>query len=167
MNNKIIKFVLALIFLLITIKDSTARSIPQSNVNPLLERGEKKCYDYVFATSTFCDDKFTGVMSFVYDDVSCTTSVYGMFSKGFVDTEKNCYDIVLNDPSGKTVYTLTGDLGLDFVDGGTKPFSTIISFDFFKFLSIDGKRKRQNGASVGINTNGQPSVSVPALPGKP
>ncbi|CAG8642439.1 34159_t:CDS:1, partial [Racocetra persica] len=41
-----------LIFLFVTIKESTA--------NPLLKRGaEKKCYDYVFATSTFCDGKFS------------------------------------------------------------------------------------------------------------
>ncbi|CAG8850312.1 23856_t:CDS:1, partial [Racocetra persica] len=75
-----------------------------------------------------------GIISFTYNDVSCTTYVYGMFSKGFVDPEKNCYDIVLNDPSGKTIYTLTDQLGLEFEDGGTKPFYATIDFDFMKFF---------------------------------
>ncbi|RIB09144.1 hypothetical protein C2G38_2044553 [Gigaspora rosea] len=166
MNNKITYFILALICLIVTIKGSTARSIPPlSDVSPLLQRRHEDdvCYDYIAAEAKFCG-QVTGIMTFIQDDSADITFVNGLFSKGLDYPEKHQYNIVLKDCDGKIVKNLTKELCLKFVDGGTEPFSAYVEFDLFEFLSSydNGMRKRQDGdvPNVGVYDGTTPVVSV-------
>ncbi|KAF0557946.1 hypothetical protein F8M41_011756 [Gigaspora margarita] len=140
MNKKITYLALALILLVVFVQDSIARTIPQSNSNPLLKRGEDDSVCIV-AKAVF-DDEITGIITFAEKEKGCTF-VFGLFSKGLDDPEKNCFNVLIEDCDGKVVANLTDSI--EFVDGGTKPFFTKIDLDLDDLVgsSSGDKRKRQ------------------------
>ncbi|CAG8450421.1 28456_t:CDS:2 [Dentiscutata erythropus] len=66
-----------------------------------------------------------------------------LFSEGLDDPEKNCFAVLLRDCDGNVVYNLTGDLHLEFVNGG------------------NDKRKCQTGVTAGVESNSQTVSNTP------
>ncbi|KAF0557938.1 hypothetical protein F8M41_011748 [Gigaspora margarita] len=148
MNKKITYLALALILLVVFVQESIARTIPQSNANPLLKRGEDKSV-CVIAKAVF-DDEITGLITLAEKEEGCTF-VFGLFSKGLDDPEKNCFNVLIEDCDGNVVANLTDSI--EFVDGGTKPFFTKIDLDLGDLVgsSSGDKRKRQNRGTGNVD----------------
>ncbi|KAF0557941.1 hypothetical protein F8M41_011751 [Gigaspora margarita] len=131
-NKKITYLSLALILLVVFVQESIARTIPQSNANPLLKRGEDNSV-CVIARAVF-DDEVTGIITLAEKE------------------EEDC--------DGNIVANLTDSI--EFVDGGTKPFFTKIDLDLDDLVGSGSgdKRKRQanNPTTNNLNTNSDGTV---------
>ncbi|CAG8770058.1 10672_t:CDS:2, partial [Gigaspora margarita] len=115
---------------------STIGTISQSNANPLLKRGEDDSV-CVVAKAVF-DGEVTGIITLAEKEEGCTF-VFGLFSKGLEDPEKNCFNVLIKDCDGNVVANLTDSI--EFVDGGTKPFFTKIDLDLDDLVGSGDKRK--------------------------
>ncbi|CAG8439346.1 1377_t:CDS:1 [Dentiscutata heterogama] len=161
MNKKFVYRALALIFFFVSIKETTAGIIPQSNDNPFLKRDTAA---KTIAASAIFNNDVMGGMTFESTEGSGIMYVYGSFSKGF---PQDCFGVLLKK-DGKTAIDLTTSLNITVSSlGATNPFWAAVEFDLAAYLSINDKQKRQDAGTTADITNGAQTVSsapVTALP---